>query len=320
MKTFINLIAMCLLILTTGRAMAEPVIIHTESPILTFPGVTLGTGTGDLVDGVLTYELVYLIDMGDLAQAILVTTGTIYDGEPPTNFSSASACTGSALVCDPIELDAFDEITFVSGGPLSTTGVTVLTTPPSASGNSAPTTWTITAGEMAAVPVSVTAYAEYADSVGTAVGNGTGELVNGVLTYEMEYVLDLIIFEPTTMTIHGTLFDGAPPTGITSISACEGSPLVCDDLALDTFRPESFESGGPISEVEVTILYAGPSASGRTPPSTLTITPVDNGNGGNGGNGGGCTIGSSGRFDPALPAILLAGLGLLGWRRHKARR
>lgn len=78
----------------------------------------------------------------------------------------------------------------------------------------------------------------------------------------MEYVLDLIIFEPTTMTISGTLFDSATfdsdaPTGMTTISACEGAPLVCDDLALDTFRPESFESGGPISDTGVTILHAG---------------------------------------------------------------
>ena len=108
MKTPTTLIAIGLLILTTGRAAAEPVVIHTQSPILTFPGITLGTGTGELVDGVLTYELVYFVDMGDFAQATLVTTGTIYDGELPTNFSSASACTGSALVCGPIELGAVD--------------------------------------------------------------------------------------------------------------------------------------------------------------------------------------------------------------------
>jgi hypothetical protein len=259
--------------------------------------------------------------MGDFAQATLVTTGTIYDGEPPTNFSSASSCTGSILVCGSIDLNVVDEITFVSGGPLSTTGVTVLTTPPSSSGNSEATTWTITAGDAMAVPVLVESFAEYADEVGTAVGTGTGELANGVLSYEMEYVLDLVIFERTTMTIYGTIFDGAPPTGITGISACEGSPLVCGDLALDTLRTESFESGGPFSETEVTMLHTGTSASGRTPPSTLTITPVpklDDGN--RGGGGGGCAIGNDGRFDPILPAILLAGLGLLGWRRHKAAR
>jgi hypothetical protein len=275
MKTFINLIAMYLLILTTGRALAEPVIIHTESPILTFPGITLGTGTGDLIDGVLTYELVYLIDMGDFAQAVLVTTGTIYDGEPPTNFSSASSCTGTSFVCDSIELDALDEITFVSGGPLSTTGVTVLTTPPSSSGNSGPTTWTITAREETAVPVFVTAFAQYDNGLGMAYGSGWGKLFNGVLTYEMEYALDLTIFEVSVMNMTGTLFDGAPPTGITTISSCEGSPLVCDGLELDTYRTENFDSGGPISETEATILTTPLSASGRTPPSSLTITPVD---------------------------------------------
>ena len=276
MKTFNHLIAACLLASTAGQALAEPVIIHTVSPILTFPGITLGSGTGELVDGVLTYELNYLIDMGGFAQAILVSTGTIYDGEPPTNFSSASACTGSPLICDPIELDVLDEITFVSGGPLSSNGVTVLTTPPSSSGNSAATTWTITAGDaLAPVPVLVSAYAEYPDSVGAARGTGWGELVNGVLTYEMVYVLDLVIFELSSMNIHGTLFDGAPPTGITAVSSCEGSPLVCDGLELDTFRTESFETGGPFSETGETILTTATSASGRTPPSTLTITPVD---------------------------------------------
>lgn len=275
MKTFVNLIAMCLLILTTGRAMAEPVVIHTESPILTFPGITLGSGTGDLVDGVLTYELVYFIDMGDFAQAILVTTGTIYDGAPPTNFSSASACTGTSFVCDPIEFDVLDEITFVAGGSLSTSGVTVLTTPSSSSGNSGPTTWTITAGDAMAVPVHVRAYAKYPDGLGAAYGSGWGELLNGVLTYEMEYALDLTIFEVSVMNIVGTLFDGAPATGITSISSCEGSPLVCDGLELDTYRTESFDSGGPFSETETTILTTPTSASGRTPPSTMRITPVD---------------------------------------------
>jgi hypothetical protein len=39
------------------------------------------------------------------------------------------------------------------------------------------------------------------------------------------------------------------------------------------FRPETFLSGGPFSETEVTILISGPSASGRTGPSTMTITP-----------------------------------------------
>jgi hypothetical protein len=275
MKVFVNLIATCLLVLTTGRAIAEPVIIHTESPILTFPGITLGTGTGDLVDGVLTYELVYFIDMGVFAQAILVTTGTIYDGEPPTNFSSASTCTGTAFVCDPIEFDVLDEITFVSGEPLSTTGVTVLTTPPSSSGNSGPTTWTITAGDAMAVPVYVTAYAQYPDGLGAARGSGWGELLNGVLTYEMEYALDLVIFEVSVMNIIGTLFDGAPPTGITSVSSCEGSPLVCDGLELDAYRTEGYDSGGPFSETETTILTTPTSASGRTPPSTMRIRPVD---------------------------------------------
>jgi len=37
-----------------------------------------------------------------------------------------------------------------------------------------------------------------------------------------------------------------------------------------------------------------------------------------GGGGGGCAIGGDGRFDPMLPALLVAGMGLFGWRRYKS--
>ena len=52
-----------------------------------------------------------------------------------------------------------------------------------------------------------------------------------------------------------------------------------------------------------------------TTPTTPTTPPVVSDSGG---GGGGCTIGSDGRFDPTLPAMLFAGLGFLGWRRYKA--
>ena len=133
---------------------------------------------------------------------------------------------------------------------------------------------TLAAAQSMAIPVTVAAYAEYPDSAGTAIGTGTGDLINGVLTYEMEYVIDIVIFDPAILTIYGTLFDGAPPTGISAISACEGELLICSGVVLDAVRDDSFVSGGPFSETEVTILHAGVSASGRTPPSTLTITPV----------------------------------------------
>ena len=38
-----------------------------------------------------------------------------------------------------------------------------------------------------------------------------------------------------------------------------------------------------------------------------------------GGGGGGCAIGTDGRFDPTLPAMLAAALAFFGWRRRSAR-
>jgi hypothetical protein len=58
-----------------------------------------------------------------------------------------------------------------------------------------------------------------------------------------------------------------------------------------------------------------PAPTTPTEPTTPTPTvPVVS----SGGGGGGCAIGSDGRFDPTLPAMLFAGLGFLGWRRYKA--
>jgi CSLREA domain-containing protein len=40
---------------------------------------------------------------------------------------------------------------------------------------------------------------------------------------------------------------------------------------------------------------------------------------GGGGGGGGCAVGSDGRLDPTLPAMLAAALAVLGWRRRAAK-
>jgi hypothetical protein len=320
MKKLIVLIATLLTSLAAGQAMAVAVTIEAHSDILTAEGETNATGTGSLSDGVLHYQLEYVIDIPIFGEpTILVVTGVLMEGSPPTGEAVALSCTGSDLVCGPIPLNEFGAEYFEYGDLFSETEETTLIEPPSSSGNSSPTYWTITPVTEKPIQVTVDAYAEYPDGLGEAVGTGTGELVIGVLTYEMEYVLDLTIFEKSTMIIKGTVFDGIPPKGLTSITACEGSSLVCGGLELGSVRTESFESGGPISETEETVLHAGESASGRTPPSTTTITPIIERRSG-GGGGGGCAIGSGGRFDPTLPAILLSGLGLLGWRRLKARR
>lgn len=134
---------------------------------------------------------------------------------------------------------------------------------------------TLVVGQAMAIPVTVEAYAEYPNKAGNAIGTGTGDLVDGVLTYEMEYVISIVIFVPTTLDIYGTIFDDIlGPHGISAIASCEGSSLICDGVVLDEVRIDTFLTGGPLSETEVTILTTGVSASGRTPPSVLTITPV----------------------------------------------
>lgn len=61
-----------------------------------------------------------------------------------------------------------------------------------------------------------------------------------------------------------------------------------------------------------------PAWVGTTP--TPLVVPTTTTTASSGGGGGGCTIGSDNRLDPTLPALLAAGLGLLGWRRFKTRK
>jgi hypothetical protein len=156
MKKTTSLVTLLLLSLFTLRALAIPMNISTYADVLITEGQTIGTGTGELTGGVLTYELEYVINLPIFgAPTILQVNGFIYDGVPPTGEGVATSCTGVDLVCDPIQLNEWGVETYVSGGPLSETGVTILTTPPSASGNSSSTVWTIT---PASVPVPATAW------------------------------------------------------------------------------------------------------------------------------------------------------------------
>lgn len=58
----------------------------------------------------------------------------------------------------------------------------------------------------------------------------------------------------------------------------------------------------------------------ETPPDIgafelVTAVPVSTGGGGD----GGCTVGGNGRLDPTLPAMLVAALAFLGWRRRAVK-
>jgi hypothetical protein len=54
---------------------------------------------------------------------------------------------------------------------------------------------------------------------------------------------------------------------------------------------------------------------GHLPPALESYV----GMGDSGSSSGGCSVGGDGRLDPTLPALLAAALGLLGWRRYRAR-
>lgn len=68
-----------------------------------------------------------------------------------------------------------------------------------------------------------------------------------------------------------------------------------------------------LADTQVAPAWVGTTPTPLVVPTTTTTVS-------SGGGGGGCTIGNDSRFDPTLPALLAAGLGLLGWRRFKTRK
>lgn len=96
--------------------------------------------------------------------------------------------------------------------------------------------------------------------------------------------------------------------------ANNGGPTLTHALLADS---PALSAGGAVAGI--TIDQRG--AARENPPDigAFELANISTGGGG-GGGGGGCTIGSDGRFDPVLPALLAAGLGLLGWRRFKVRK
>lgn len=66
-----------------------------------------------------------------------------------------------------------------------------------------------------------------------------------------------------------------------------------------------------VAETQVKPAYASTTPAPLSPTSATTAATSA---------GGGCAVGGDGRFDPILPALLVAGLGFFGWRRYKKAR
>lgn len=120
-----------------------------------------------------------------------------------------------------------------------------------------------------------------------------------------------------------------------TLSMEEMEALVEDDKRFDVLPGYSLDEVEDLANVNVS--YAIRVNENVTGPFTMRVWVTDDtanvtppkpdtsgGNGGgttgSSGGGGGCTIGGSGTPDPALPAMVALGLGMLGWRRLRSRK
>ena len=130
MKTVKTFASASVLAMAAASANAVPVTVATYGEIIPLPGATLvGTGTGDLSGGVLTYNLEQLTDLGLYGTAVVMSTGTWTDGNPGTSTTSILSCTGAAIACGQVALGPQAPGVSIGALPMSETDPTVFFSP-----------------------------------------------------------------------------------------------------------------------------------------------------------------------------------------------
>jgi len=116
------------------------------------------------------------------------------------------------------------------------------------------------------------------------------------------------------------------PVSLAQLAAWETDPYYSEDVIEDVLNlginyivhvgDFSAATGNP-EPGTFTIRIIPVVANDQTAPAWVGTTPIWSTS--TSSSGGGCTVGGDGRFDPTLPALLLAALGFVGWRRFSRK-
>jgi len=105
MKTIKTFASAAVLTMAAANANAVSVSVSSAADILALPGATIsGVGSGDLVGGVLTYDLVSTTDLGAYGTAVVTSSGTWSEGSPGTSTASILSCSGAMIACGQVAL------------------------------------------------------------------------------------------------------------------------------------------------------------------------------------------------------------------------
>lgn len=139
---------------------------------------------------------------------------------------------------------------------------------------------------------------------------------------------------PSKDTNGNTVYDANGYTVFTPVPAAELAAWVSDPLYTEDVIEDVLNlginyivhvgdiHGGIGSTGTFTVRIIPVVASDQTVPQWVGTTPTyfpTTGTTTTSSSGGGCTVGGDGRFDPTLPALLLAALGFVGWRRFSRK-
>ncbi len=121
--------------------------------------------------------------------------------------------------------------------------------------------------------------------------------------------------------------DGFAPVSSIELAEWESNSLYSEDVIEDVLNlginyvvHVGDFNGGPSNTGTFTIRIIPVVATDQTAPAWVGTTPVwTTPSSTSSSSGGGCTVGGDGRFDPTLPALLLAALGFVGWRRFSRK-